>query len=420
MEAMSASTQLAKPVDSHSGSGGVSRTVPHLAGFWIVAAGYFTLAAFATAPTPLWPTYERLDNFGPIMVTVAFGTMVFGIAASLALLGHLSDRLGRRRLIVPALGVGVVSAIVMALSPSLPALLIGRLLTGVSIGLMAATATAYLSDLYRQARPQVKRITLPGVIAGVASLGGLALGPVVVGAIAEVTANPLTVSYSVFGGVMLLFLIVTLAVPETVDHKARFAQRPVRFSLKPGHRSAFVVASSVGFYAFGVCGLFSSLGAIIIRQQLGLTSVFVGGMGTFAIFASAAVSQVVFRSLPPRTMMLVGAVLYPVGLGLTALALIYPSLWLFLCAAAVAGAGAGLLFKAGLIESAEAAQVASKAGVLAVFFIISYLGLGTPSVLFAVTLQAVPLVPTMIWFGSILSAAMVATVLIGVRASKKP
>ena len=73
--------------------------------------------------------------------------MVVGAGASLYFFGHLSDRWGRRRIIVPALAFGIAAAAVMAWWPALPGLLIGRILTGVAVGLMASTATTYLTDL---------------------------------------------------------------------------------------------------------------------------------------------------------------------------------------------------------------------------------------------------------------------------------
>ena len=74
--------------------------------------------------------------------------MVVGAAAGFSVFGHLSDRLGRRRIIVPALLVGILSSVVLASWPALPGLIVGRVLTGVAVGLMASSATTYLTDLY--------------------------------------------------------------------------------------------------------------------------------------------------------------------------------------------------------------------------------------------------------------------------------
>ena len=116
----------------------------HIAGFWFVASAFFTLMAFGTVPTPLWPIYQTRDHFGPTTVTSTFAAMVVGAAVVFPTLGHLSDRIGRRRVMVPALLTTCLAAAVMAASPALPSLIAGRLLIGAAVGLTASTATAYL------------------------------------------------------------------------------------------------------------------------------------------------------------------------------------------------------------------------------------------------------------------------------------
>lgn len=143
----------------------------HLTGFWFVAAAFLTLMAFGTVPTPLWPIYQDRDHFGATTVTVAFAVLVVGAAAAFHLLGHLSDRLGRRRIIVPALLTGILSAAVLAIWPGLPALLVGRVLTGVAVGLMASTATVYLTDLHDVVHPDEPRSSLPALVATASNLG---------------------------------------------------------------------------------------------------------------------------------------------------------------------------------------------------------------------------------------------------------
>ncbi|MDH6220749.1 hypothetical protein [Streptomyces pseudovenezuelae] len=112
--------------------------------------------------------------------------------------------------------------------------------------------------------------------------------------------------------------------------------------------------------------------------------------------------------------------LFPVGLALTALSLYRPSLALVLVAAGLSGAGAGLLFMGSVTQSATAAVPASRAGVLAVFFAIAYLGMGLPSVAFSLLIEHAPLKTTMIGFAAVLSVGTVAAVTTAVRAHRRP
>jgi len=77
------------------------------------------------------------------MITVAFAVYAVGVIVALLLARHLSDLYGRRRLLLPAVGLAIVSAIVFLASKSLAGLLVARFITGISIGIVASTATAY-------------------------------------------------------------------------------------------------------------------------------------------------------------------------------------------------------------------------------------------------------------------------------------
>lgn len=379
----------------------------HLTGFWFVAVAFLTLMAFGTVPTPLWPIYQVRDHFGATTVTVAFAVMVVGAAASFRLLGHLSDRLGRRRVILPALLTGILSAAVLAIWPQLPGLIVGRVLTGVAVGLMASTATAYLADLHREARPDQAGSVFPALVATASNLGGLALGPLVAGALAQWAPAPVRTAYIVFGALMAVLLLLVLTSPETVDTELTGQARPVRFAVRDGQQGTFAAAAALGFFAFAVMGLFASLGAIIVRGELGITSYFVAGLAPFVAFAASAVAQLALGRVTHGKVLLIGTLLFPSGLALTALSLYRPALWLVLTAAGLAGAGAGLLFKSAVAETVTAAVPASRAGVLAAFFVIAYVGTGVPPIAFSLVIQHLALRPSMIGFAAVLSVGAV-------------
>jgi len=75
---------------------------------------------FSAVPTPLYVLYQQRDHFSTFMITVVYAVYAVGVVASLFLGGHISDWVGRKRVLVPALLVNVISAVIFILAPSLP------------------------------------------------------------------------------------------------------------------------------------------------------------------------------------------------------------------------------------------------------------------------------------------------------------
>jgi hypothetical protein len=373
-------------------------------GFWFAAVALTILMAFGTAPAVLWPLYQARDGFGATTVTVAFAVLVVGAAFSFLTLGHLSDRLGRRRIIAAAMLVTIAAAIVLMDRPDVPGLVVGRVLNGIGVGLMASTATTYLHDLYRQAYPARVASPIPGTVATLGNLGGLALGPLTAGVIAQWLPAPLITTQVVFAVALAIALVLVLSSPETVLPTGDPRDRPRRFALRDGGETAFAAGAGLGFFAFAMLGLVASLGAIMIRDVLGVGSHLVAGVVPSMMFASAAVAQLTVGRRAADKKLLVGILAFVAGLVLVSVSLRHPALWLFAIAIVVAGAGAGLLFSGGLAQSTAAAVPASRAGVLAVYFVIAYAGMGGPSILFSIALRYTSVQSAMTAFATVLAA----------------
>lgn len=381
----------------------MAKAVPHRVGFWIVAGAFASLQAFGTVPTPLWPLYAIRDNLSSTEITLMFAALVVGAASSLYFLGHLSDRFGRRRIIVPALLAGIAAGVIEATVPTLPGLIAGRVLNGIAIGLMASTATTYLTDLYRTAHPERTPSRVPATVASLANLGGLSLGPVAAGALARWVGHPLVVPYTIFIALMAVSLIAVLATPETVDRNLPTVAA-TRFAVRADRRGAFTGALAVAFCSFAIFGLFSSIGALIVRGELNIASPFIWGIAGFVVLGVSAVAQFVFAKLPLSQMLGYGLAATPVGMAVVVYALYHPSLALYLIGSGIAGAGAGLLFKAALSVTITTAEPGAAAGVLSIFFVVAYLGMGLPPVLLAAATTAVSNNVALIGFSIVIAA----------------
>jgi len=262
-----------------------------------VAAAFCVNLAFSAVPTPLYITYQQRDHFSTLMITVVYAVYAIGVIASLFLGGHVSDWVGRRRVLVPALAVNVLSAVLFIAFPSLPGLILARIISGVSIGLTTGTATAYLAELHLGAggSPTARR---PQVVATAANLGGIGVGPLGAGLLAQFVPSPLVVPYVIFGGALVVLALLVAFAPETANRPdPRPAWRPQRVAIPAHARGTFFAATGAAAAAFAVYGVFNSLMPGFLAGTMHETSYAVAGAVAFSAFAAGAVAQIALSLL---------------------------------------------------------------------------------------------------------------------------
>src|SRR5688572_31823763 len=76
-------------------------------------AAVIGLALFASiTPSPLYGTYRELWGFSPLVLTLVYATYAFGVLTTLILAGRLSDEVGRRPVLLVALGALMATTVV--------------------------------------------------------------------------------------------------------------------------------------------------------------------------------------------------------------------------------------------------------------------------------------------------------------------
>jgi MFS family permease len=383
----------------------------HSFGFWAAAAALLVNMGFSAVPTPLYVLYQRRDHFSTITVTLVYSVYAVGVIASLFLGGHVSDWLGRKRVFVPALLANVVAAMIFLIAPSLPGLLVARLVSGVSVGLTTATATAYLSELHLRTAAGVRGAHRGQVVATAANLGGIGIGPLVAGLLAQYAPQPLRLPYYVFGVVLLVLAVLIAISPETATRpEPAPAWRPQRVAVPPEARGTFLAATAAGVGAFAVYGVFNSLAPTFLAGALHETSHAIAGAVAFAAFASGALAQIAASRVSVCDTLRLGTTALVPGLALLVVGMWLSSLVVFVLGGAVAGAGAGLVFRGALATATSTAPPQARAEVLAGFFLGAYLGLSVPVVGLGVATQWVPPREAMLAFVALVSLAVIASV----------
>jgi MFS family permease len=381
-------------------------------GFWAVAFTFLTLAAFTTVPSPLYGLYQTRDGFSEFMVTVIYAAYAIGVIGALALAGHLSDWYGRRRMLIPAALLTIASAIVFLAWKSVPGLLLARVLSGISFGVASSTATAYLVELHAVYRPQASDARAQ-LTATTVNMGGLGVGALVAGLLAQSVGDPLTVPFVVFGVATLVALVAVALSPETREPvRPRPSYRPQRVSVPAEARGEFYAAALSALVAFSAMGLFAGLSGLFLRVTLHDPSRALAGATVFALFCAGVIAQLATMTWPVRRELGGGMALMLLGLAATVAAvwLPTPSLALFILGGAVTGAGCGAVFKGAVGTVIRISRPESRAEALTGLFLAGFVGLSVPIVGAGVALAAsVSARLTLLGFAIAVSAGIVAS-----------
>jgi MFS family permease len=381
-----------------------------IGGVALATYAFAVVMANTTLPTPLYPIYAGRLHLKPLMITVIFSTYALGVLASLLLFGRVSDHIGRRPVVAVAMVLTAASALVYIASGSLPALLTGRVLSGLAAGLVTGAATAYVTELHHDR----KRGSL---IATFANMGGLGCGPLISGILAEHAPRPTQLPFIV-GAALLLPALFLLRAPDTIEGRPgglRTGVKPQRLGVPREIRGPFAAAAIGGFVGFALLGFVTALVGNFLGQGLADHSRQTAGVVAFLVFAAGTLGQLLAGRISARTASLVGLAVLPVGLLLITLALPAKSLVLFMVGAMVGGAAVGFAFRAAVLTLNTIAPPDRRAEVLSTFFVVAYVGITVPVVGTGLLLTTATLLTAVVTLAAVLAALAAIAAVILVR-----
>lgn len=343
--------------------------------FLLVAAAFAVTMLGTTLPAPLYGLYREEFGFSAFLVTVIFAVYAVGVIASLLLAGGLSDQIGRKPVLLVGMAFSALSALVFLLAQDVLPLFLGRVLSGLSAGLFTGSATATLLDLAPAERRG--RATL---LATVANIGGLGLGPLLAGGLSELFGAPLRTVFVVDLAAVLLLMAAVALLPEPGTRADHPRLRPKRPAVPSEVRAVFVPSAMGAFAGFAVLGLFTSVAPSVMTQLMGVSHRVVVGLVIFAVFVASTGGQLAMRVVPGRLAQRAGVLVLTGGTVLLGAGVAASSLGLLIAGGLVAGVGQGLSFGAGMAAITSASPADRRGEVTSTFFVVAYVALSIPVV----------------------------------------
>jgi MFS family permease len=343
--------------------------------FGAISAIFVLFAAAASAPTPLYVVYQKEFGFSNTTLTVIFAVYVFGLIASLLILGGLSDHVGRRPVLAAAIALEAVAFVLFIAASDVTVLLVARVAQGIATGAAFSTLGATLVDLNPPDSPG-----RAGLVNGVAPLLGLALGSVGTGALIQFAPAPTQLVFALLLAGTGVAGVVIARLPETSARRPDAIASLVPLLGIPARLRADVYALVpiiVAQWALG--GLYLSLGPSVAASLFGLHNHLVGGLVVTLLCGAGALTAFLLRTWPTNRVLGISGILLSAGTALTLAGVEAHSTALAGTGTVVAGVGFGASALASFGTLARIAAPGERSELLAVALVIAYLAFSLPA-----------------------------------------
>lgn len=235
---------------------------------------------------PVLPFYVESFGASAFIVTLLFSVFSFFSFFSAPLLGALSDKIGRRPVLIVSIASTALGWLVFAAATNIYWLFIGRIIDGLAAGNFPI-AQSYLVDIARTDKEKTTNLGLIGAIFGI----GLIIGPLIGGLLSQIS---LSLPFWFVGGLAVFNTVLALFnLPETnknKDENKKITLNPFRpigqtlrsVSLRPGFIAWFLfglalagqqsvlslyLAKGFNFNSFYISLVMGGMGIILVINQ---------------------------------------------------------------------------------------------------------------------------------------------------------
>ncbi|MEH6500693.1 MAG: MFS transporter [Pseudoalteromonas distincta] len=390
-------------------------------GLAMVAAllAIFTTIFASNLPTPLYSFWQARWGFSSTALTAVFSIYVLGVVATLLTLGSLSDKLGRRQMMVPGLLFILGGAVTFMLAEGIYGLGIARILTGIGTGIVTGAASAALVEL----EPNENWTRAATLSALFFTLGAFA-GP---------TVSSLALFFGSGADIWPFMLVVALATGTiilllTAPWPAHIGQRQSNFRLRAWRPTtiklprellgAFVFAAATICLAWSTGSLYASLGPSLAMNLTGISDRAVAGLFAAAWQLMAGFSQFACQRQPLNRLLIAGPSILIVGLMIMAASVLLSSPGLFALATLATATGAGATGVVAIASISQVAPPAERGGIISAFYLMAYLTMASVVLGVGFTSDLIGFGTTVLGFTTLISLAALALMISAVRSGR--
>ena len=352
------------------------------AGSWRrVAVAMFAVGWGANQFSPLLIEYRHELSLSAGTLAGVFAIYAATLIPGLLIGGPVSDRIGRRPVVLPFVVLSPLATLMLMLGPrSLPVIAVGRALAGLCSGVVFGAATAWVQDVSPDEGPSnglsVRRSAL-------ALTAGFGLGPVVAAGLAQWASDPLVVPYLPHLVIGTAAAAVLAGTPEGTASRSPARVRPVatarRWPPAAVRTRQFWLAVAPGSpLVFGSVALAIVVLPEEVTSARTLSAGFAGLMTALSFAAGVAVQSFARRLRDMLAGVVAGLVCAAAGCAVGIAAVASADRVLAGVAAVFLGLAYGLCLVSGLRQAEHMASPDERGAVIACYYAVAYLGFAVP------------------------------------------
>jgi DHA1 family tetracycline resistance protein-like MFS transporter len=259
---------------------------------------------------PLLPYYAEQFGASPLVIGLLFA--IYSLCQLLAApaLGDLSDRWGRRPILIFSLVGTVVSFAMLALAHSIAMLFLARIVDGLSGGNIS-TARAYVADI-TEPKDRARAFGLIGAAFGL----GFIMGPALSGVLVRVSYTaPIWAAAAL---TLVAAVMALLWLPETVHRAHAGAGNPLSYLPALLHRPAMRRMLGVDLIYWFAFSIFQTTFALFAQRRFQFdasrTGYFLAGFGVLGAIIQGGFIRPIVRRTGDKSMFIAGIVFSVIGL----------------------------------------------------------------------------------------------------------
>jgi DHA1 family tetracycline resistance protein-like MFS transporter len=259
---------------------------------------------------PLLPFYAETFGASPVIVGLLFATFSLCQLIASPILGDLSDRYGRRPVLVFILAGTVVSFVMLALAQSVVMLFLARIVDGLSGGNIS-TARAYVADV---SEPH-DRARAYGILGAAFGLGFI-FGPALSGLLAKYSITaPIWAAAAI---TVVATVMAWLWLPETVHRVHAGTGNPLRYLPELVRRPVVRRILAIDFVYWFALAIFQTTFGLFVAARFGFDAVatgyFFAAFGLLGVVVQGGFIRPIVRRIGDKTTFIVGLMFGAVGL----------------------------------------------------------------------------------------------------------